>query len=106
MNYLIGAIRTVYPSASEKTVDLLSATQTPPVRLVTTSLVNELDDLDGLILALDDYQTITEPTIHELLSALIEHLPQRIHLALASRSDPPAPASRKKAEDAPACGRG
>ena len=45
----------------------------------------------GLILALDDYHHITEPAIHEILSGLIEHLPRGVHLALATRSDPPLP---------------
>jgi LuxR family maltose regulon positive regulatory protein len=111
VSYLIGAIRTVFPGACEKTLGLLAAVQTPPLRVIATSLVNELDDLavalssdgerseapsqegtrsvSGLILALDDYQAITEPAIHELMSDLIQHLPRGMHLALASRSDPP-----------------
>jgi LuxR family maltose regulon positive regulatory protein len=109
VSYLIGAVRMVIPGACEKTLGLLSAAQTPPLRVITISLVNELDDLavalsseggrlqngnrssTGLILALDDYQTITEPVIHGLMSDLIQHLPQGVHLALASRGDPPLP---------------
>jgi len=45
MSYLIGAIRTVFPGACGKTFELLSAAQTPPLRVLITSLVNELDDL-------------------------------------------------------------
>jgi LuxR family maltose regulon positive regulatory protein len=107
--YLIGAVRTVFPGACEKTFDLLGAPQFPPVRVIATSLINELDDLDaapssrqdpaakggpsasGFILALDDYHHITEPAIHEILSSLIEHLPQGMHLALATRTDPRLP---------------
>jgi LuxR family maltose regulon positive regulatory protein len=112
VSYLIGAVRTVFPSACEKTLDLLGAADPPSLRVITTSLVNDLDEacrahvpqaaaLRGgtssalspkcLILALDDYQTITEPEIHQLVSALLQHLPQSVHLALASRSDPPLP---------------
>jgi LuxR family maltose regulon positive regulatory protein len=108
MSYVIGALRTVFPAACGTTLDLLSAVQTPPLRVLTTSLVNELDELctaythevrvahgdrssSCLILALDDYHTITEPAIHELVSTLIEHLPQGMHLALATRADPQLP---------------
>jgi LuxR family maltose regulon positive regulatory protein len=108
VSYLIGAVRTVFPGACEKTLDLLSVAQTPPLRVLITALVNELDDLctvhrqeardahgehssSCLILALDDYHTITDPAIHEVLSALVEHLPQGIHLALATRADPQLP---------------
>jgi LuxR family maltose regulon positive regulatory protein len=108
MSYLIGAIRTVFPGACGKTFELLSAAQTPPLRVLITSLVNELDDLckdhahDApaalgersprcVILALDDYHTITEPAIHEILASLIEHLPHGVHLVLATRVDPRLP---------------
>lgn len=113
VSYLIGAVRTVIPGACQKTLDLLSAAQAPPLRLISTSLVNELDDLamalpteggssaapsrHGLILALDDYQVITEPAIDELMSDLIQHLPREVHVALASRMDPPLPLARLRA---------
>ena len=108
-SYLIGALRTVFPGACEKTLALLSAAQTPPLRVITSLLVNELDDLvlavssegdcsaPGLILALDDYQTITEPEIHRLVSALLRHLPRSVHLALTTRSDPPLPLPQLRA---------
>jgi LuxR family maltose regulon positive regulatory protein len=115
VSYLIGAVRTVFPGACEKTLDLLGAAQTPPLRVIATSLLNELDDLAvalssdggrsqtgnrssaGLILALDDYQAITEPAIHDLMSALLQHLPRGMHMALASRSDPPLPLPQLRA---------
>jgi LuxR family maltose regulon positive regulatory protein len=108
LHYLIAAVRTVFPYACGKTFGLLSAPKLPPVRTITAALLNELDDLDAvpsqqdpaakgscsvasLVLALDDYHHINEPAIHEILSGLIEHLPQDVHLALATRTDPPLP---------------
>ena len=117
VSYLIGAIRTVLPGACADTWALLKASHSPPFHVLTTSLVNELDEActaqapqaargggsssalppKCLILALDDYQTITEPEIHKLVSALLQHLPQNVHLALASRSDPPLPLPQLRA---------
>jgi LuxR family maltose regulon positive regulatory protein len=125
VSYLVGAIRTVIPDACEKTLSLLGAGQPPPLRVIATSLVNELDELtvvlssngddstdslkeggrsqtgarsmSGLVLALDDYQAITDPAIHELMSILIRHLPRSVHLALATRSDPPLPLPQLRA---------
>jgi LuxR family maltose regulon positive regulatory protein len=125
VSYLVGAIRTVIPDACEETLGLLGAGQPPPLRVIATSLVNELDALtvalssdgddpsdplheggwsptgahsvSGLVLAVDDYQAITEPAIHELMSILIRHLPRSVHLALATRSDPPLPLHRLRA---------
>jgi LuxR family maltose regulon positive regulatory protein len=101
--YLCEAIRTVFPGACDEALDLLRATETPPARAITAALVNEMNDLiqegspglgsgspsSGVILALDDYQSITKPEIHEMMSSLITYLPQGVHLALASRTDPP-----------------
>lgn len=103
LGYLCEAIRTVFRAACDEAFDLLRAPETPPARAITAVLVNELNDLvgqvngsdnggpsqNGLILALDDYQNITEPEIHEVMSSLIAYLPQGVHLALASRTDPP-----------------
>ncbi|MFX1262379.1 MAG: LuxR C-terminal-related transcriptional regulator [Promethearchaeota archaeon] len=109
VSYLIVALRTAFPGACEKTLALLSAAQPPPLRVITSSLVNELDDLAlafssegdpsecGLILALDDYQAITELEIHKLVSALLQYLPRSVHLALATRSDPPLPLPQLRA---------
>jgi LuxR family maltose regulon positive regulatory protein len=103
LDYLCSAIRTVFPSACDQASSLLHAPLTPSARAITTLIVNELDELladslqeagrstSGLILALDDYHHITDPAIHEILSGLIEHLPQGVHLALATRTDPRLP---------------
>jgi LuxR family maltose regulon positive regulatory protein len=120
LSYLCAAIRSVFPDACESVFDLLNALQPPPADVIIAAIVNELDELvatlsqsfaappktggpstapwqeggrsqNGLILALDDYHRITEPAIHEILSSLIEHLPQGMHLALATRTDPQLP---------------
>jgi LuxR family maltose regulon positive regulatory protein len=105
VSYLCAAIQTVFPDACEHALDLLNAPVTPPSRILMASLVNELAVLcnsshasdeggngaSGLIIAFDDYHTIKEPTIHELLSELIAYLPQCVHLALSTRTDPPLP---------------
>jgi LuxR family maltose regulon positive regulatory protein len=48
-------------------------------------------ETDGLIIALDDFHTIKDPTIHELVSELVVYLPQCVHLALSTRTDPLMP---------------
>ncbi len=102
LSYLCGAIRTVFPTGCDKALSLLHAPQIPSAHAITTLIVNELAGLfanpsqpghaaAGLILALDDYHHIIDPAIHEILSGLIEHLPWGVHLALATRTDPPLP---------------
>ncbi len=106
---LIAAVRTVCPGACEETLNLLRGAESPPLRAITASLVEELHDAisssidedvsssNGLILALDDYHYITDPGIDKLLSTLIEQSPPGIHVMLASRVDPQLPLSRWQA---------
>jgi LuxR family maltose regulon positive regulatory protein len=74
--------------------------QVPPVRMeaVVTVLLNALADLTqdaGLVL--DDYHAITSGPLHRALAVLIEHLSPRLHLIMASRTDPPLPLARWRA---------
>jgi LuxR family maltose regulon positive regulatory protein len=56
-----------------------------------TPLLNELAQLEiDLTLVLDDYHLITTAAIHEGLTFLVEHLPERVRVAIATRSDPPS----------------
>jgi LuxR family maltose regulon positive regulatory protein len=50
------------------------------------------------ILVLDDYHTITNPLNHKTISYLIENLPPQMHLAIASRADPPLPLARLRGQ--------
>jgi LuxR family transcriptional regulator, maltose regulon positive regulatory protein len=61
-------------------------------------LINVLAELDRrLILVLDDYQFVTNDDCHETVAFFVEHLPENVHLVLASRSDPPLPLGRLRA---------
>ncbi|GHO44936.1 hypothetical protein [Ktedonospora formicarum] len=63
-----------------------------------TELVNALAYLEqDIVLILDDYHLITMPGVHEDMAFLLEHSPPRLHLALASRVEPPLPLARLRA---------
>lgn len=46
------------------------------------------------LLVLDDYHVIGAPEVHEALTFLLDHLPDHVHLLMATRSDPPLPLAR------------
>ena len=61
-------------------------------------LINELSDRDeSIVLALDDYHVIDNGHIHRQIEALIDRLPLTMHVAIATRSDPPLPLGRLRA---------
>jgi LuxR family maltose regulon positive regulatory protein len=64
-----------------------------------TALVNDVaraaeDTSMHWVLVLDDVHLLSAPDVHEALSLLLEHLPRRLHLLMATRSDPPLPLAR------------
>ncbi len=100
LSYLIGALQTI-PDLDESGVGKpalamlhASQSQSPPVEAILTALINEVAVTPtAFILVLDDYHLIQSQHVHDALSFLLDHLPS-MHLALATRADPPLPTAR------------
>jgi LuxR family maltose regulon positive regulatory protein len=61
-------------------------------------LVHELAALrTPVVLVLDDYQLIKEPSRHEQTAFLLLHLPPSVEIVLVTRTDPPLPLARLRA---------
>ena len=96
--YFITAVDQLQPGSGETALALLGSPQAPPIEAILTTLLNELVDLStDAVLVIDDYHLIESQTIHEALTFLIDHLPPRMHLAIATRVDPPLPLPRLRA---------
>jgi LuxR family maltose regulon positive regulatory protein len=80
--------------------EALDALGAAPASAAITAVVNELERLgqrqpgSHWLLVLDDYHVIGAPEVHEALTFLLDHMPERLHLLVATRSDPPFPLSR------------
>lgn len=60
-------------------------------------LVEGLLDLrEDVVLVLDDYHVIHTQAVHAGVLYLLEHLPERLHLLISSRADPPLPLARMR----------
>ncbi len=96
---LTAALQSAFPDAFYGIASLFEAPRFPSVDYVVPLLINDLADVpDGVILILDDYHLIRNREIHTLLELLIEHLPPQLHLVLISRSDPPLPLAKWRAQ--------
>jgi LuxR family transcriptional regulator, maltose regulon positive regulatory protein len=61
-------------------------------------LLNELAGLTApVVLVLDDYQAITEPSCHEQIAFFLTHLPPSAQVVLITRTSPPLPLARLRA---------
>ncbi len=63
-------------------------------------LANDLVERGGgdVVLVLDDYHVISTGPVQRGMTFLLEHLPPRLHLTLATRADPPLPLARLRAQ--------
>ena len=79
-------------------LELLNSPQLPPFQSILDEIINPLARLEEpAILVLDDYHTITNPLIHEILEYFLEHQPHQTHLVITTRSDPPLSLPRLRA---------
>ena len=96
--YVIAALRTVEPGFGSSELTLLESPQPPPIQAVLTTLLNDLAAARrNLVLALDDYQVVETPEVHEGVEFLLDHLPPQVLLAITTRADPPLPLARLRA---------
>jgi LuxR family maltose regulon positive regulatory protein len=93
--YAIGALQRVQPEVGQSTLAMLRAPQPPPLPALLLPLINDVDALESSqVLVLDDYHLIQAQGVHDALTFLIDHQPDKLHLVLATRADPPLPIAR------------
>ena len=96
--YVIAALRTVASGVGESALALLDAPQPPPIEAVLTTLLNDLGAVVGeIVLVLDDYHVIDAREVQDGMAFLLDHLPPRLHVVIASRADPALPLARMRA---------
>ncbi len=95
LGYCIAALRTIKPNIGDASLELQQSPHPPPVETVLTTLINELDEIqERFALVLDDYHIIEAHPIHEAVNFLINHMPRKMHLIIATRADLPLPIAR------------
>jgi ATP/maltotriose-dependent transcriptional regulator MalT len=96
--YFIAALRTAEPRVGTSAIELLTSPQPVAVETILSTLLNELRAIStDIVLVLDDYHLVDARDIQDGMVFLIDHLPPRLHLVIASRSDPSLPLARLRA---------
>jgi LuxR family maltose regulon positive regulatory protein len=99
LTYLIAALQTVAPLVGQGALTALQAPQSPPPEAILTAVLNDIAALpDRLILVLDDYHAVDARPVDDALGFLLQHLPPRLHLVIATREDPALPLARLRAQ--------
>jgi LuxR family maltose regulon positive regulatory protein len=99
--YVVAALSQVEgieASIGKGVLGTLQSPQPPTSEPVVTSLINDISAIpDRIVLVLDDYHLIDSSSIDGALTFLLEHLPQQLHLVIATRDDPNLPSARLRA---------
>ena len=97
-SYVVAALETTAPGVGDKARSLLRAVPPAPTATVLTTLLNDLNAVDGdIVLVLDDYHVINSLEVHEGMAFLLEHAPPRLHVVVTGRADPALPLARLRA---------
>jgi LuxR family maltose regulon positive regulatory protein len=94
-NYFINALGTIEQGIGDDTLSMLRSPGVSSINLLLTALINEINKITGdFLLVLDDYQVIESQPVHEAITFLLDHIPRKMHLVIATRTDPPLPLAR------------
>ena len=95
LTYLVAALQTIAATLGEGVLGVLQSPQPPPTASILTALLNEITTIsDHFVLVLDDYHVLDAKPIDQALTFLLDHLPPKMHLVIATREDPPLPLAR------------
>ncbi len=100
LTYFVAALRTIETNIGEAASSLLQSAQPPPIETILTDLLNEIADVpEDFVLILDDYHSAAAEPVDRALAFLLEHLPPRMHVVVATREEPRLPLARLRALD-------
>ena len=99
--YLTSFVETFFPDLPAASAGMPPAGYSErEFEALLVGIINACSELDQeFTLILDDYHVIQNPQIHAGLLFTLEHMPPRLRLILVTRTDPPFPLARLRAND-------
>ncbi|MDY7031327.1 MAG: LuxR C-terminal-related transcriptional regulator [Thermodesulfobacteriota bacterium] len=92
LSYVITGLQTLETGTGKAALTMLQSPQPPPIESVLINLINDVIRIPtDMALVLDDYHLVDAKSIHDLITFLLENLPEQMHMIIATRSDPPLP---------------
>jgi LuxR family maltose regulon positive regulatory protein len=96
--YLLNAWEEIRPGVSESPLGLLLGAMEPDANAVLTSFITVANhQFDHTVFILDDVHLITDASIHQALTFLLDQSPPTLHFVLAGRGEPSLPLARYRA---------
>lgn len=99
LRYTIAGVQSVYSNIGTYALKLIESNSNPSFETVATHIINDLYEIqERFYIIFDDYHSIENQQINQLLSYLLDHLPNNIQLVLITRSDPSIPLARLRSQ--------
>ena len=95
LSYLAAGLQKMDAALGQRLLDAISHSSVPAWNNVLPPFVNELAAFNApVLLVLDDYHAITAQSVRDIVDWLLDHVPSNLHVAIASRADPPLALAR------------
>jgi LuxR family transcriptional regulator, maltose regulon positive regulatory protein len=99
LRYIISGIQSIHKEFGESALKLLNSPNNPSCESVASLLINEVLNITlNFLLVLDDFHLIKSNEVLNLITYLLEHLPDNIHIVILTRSDPALSISRLRSQ--------
>jgi LuxR family transcriptional regulator, maltose regulon positive regulatory protein len=99
LNYIIAGIQSIHSTFGQSTITLLNSPSKPSIQSIVSLLINDILHIKmNFLLILDDFHLITNRDILELVTFLLEHIPDNIHIVFLTRSDPALSISKLRSQ--------
>jgi LuxR family maltose regulon positive regulatory protein len=94
----IDALESLEPGTGARAREALQASPAALLDVALPLLLNDLALFERrVVLVFDDYHLVRDERVHDSVDYLLQQLPESVHLAIATRSDPPLPLGRLRA---------
>lgn len=100
LTYVTLGLQTLEGNIGKAALTMLQSPQPPPTESILANIINDLARLEtDYALVVDDYHSVDAKQIHDMIAFLLDHLPDQMHLIIATRSDPPFPLARLRSQN-------
>ncbi len=97
LKYLSGALQTIEKDIGKSTLTMLEAHESLSLESIAMNLISEISEIDKeFLIVLDDFHVIDNQHVYKIVELILEYIPENMHLAIATRADPPLLLSRLK----------
>jgi LuxR family maltose regulon positive regulatory protein len=97
--YLIKAFQKISDGFANEVLEMLYSAKPLTSDVFLPYFIHQITEIqEPFLIVLDDYHIITKPEIHDLILTILENQPQKMHLVISTRSDPPWPLARWRAQ--------